>query len=353
MPVPVSILGPMHQAFTISAETLRFDGRVTGMYQQLRSSCAVFFTCLVFGSDPAFAGKDCQQTALDHLRATARDGYGVYRQISQPDFFKGFITCDDAQFSLPTAVHESTHFVTAETDAFPLVGGGAIARPHEVSKFFPPTRIANEFKADDYATIYLRLGKASSSTDFLYLLDELNAYTHDLNAAVDLKALGVANETEDHRDGLAAMMAFVAAYAAKAQEAEPATWSGLQEPQVAKTVSAIWGRAERVMASSCGIPNFGIKDRSYIRQFCSPRARSALTPILGRAPVCPTACLNAAPIVEQASDGDTVDAPLDVQPHQLDESRSAAGPAWITRVIRLLSNSKGSEAAEPASIDRP
>ena len=37
--------------------------------------------------------------------------------------------CDDAQFDLSTAVHESTHFISSEIDAFPLVGGGAVERP--------------------------------------------------------------------------------------------------------------------------------------------------------------------------------------------------------------------------------
>ena len=132
----------------------------------------------------------------------------------------------------------------------------------------------------------------------MYLLDELNAYSHDLNAAVDLKALSKSDESVDHRDGLAALMAFVAVYAETAKASEPETWSGLQEPKVARTISAIWSRAERVMASSCGIPNFGNQDRSYIRKVCAAEATAALEPILGRAPLCPTACLT--PDVAQA-----------------------------------------------------
>jgi len=46
---------------------------------------------------------------------------------------------------------------------------------------------------------------------------------------------------------------------------------------VAKTVSELWGRAEKVMASSCGIPNFGTEDKSLIRQFWPKRAASFLT----------------------------------------------------------------------------
>jgi hypothetical protein len=128
----------------------------------------------------AWAGTECLRTSLDHLRASSPDGYAIYKQVADPDFFGGWIRCDDAQFDLSTAVHEATHVVTSEIDAFPLIGGGTIKLPHEVSKFYPPNKIARRFKADDFTTIYLRLGKASSSTDFLFLLDELNAYSHDL-----------------------------------------------------------------------------------------------------------------------------------------------------------------------------
>ncbi|MDB6097530.1 MAG: hypothetical protein JWN58_233, partial [Gammaproteobacteria bacterium] len=153
-----------------------------------------------------------------------------------------------------------------------------------------------KFKASDFVTTYLRPGSSSSSTDFLYLLDELNAYTHDLNTAVNLSRSRdpvEAGDEVDHRDGLAALMAFVALYAERAEQSEPATWNGLLEPRVAKTVSELWGRAEKVMASSCGIPNFGTEDKTLIRQFCQSGPQASLQKILGRAPVCPIACLKA------------------------------------------------------------
>ena len=129
-------------------------------------------------------------------------------------------------------MHESVHYITAETDAFPLLGGGQLKRPHEVSAFFAPSLIAGKFKANDFVTTYLRPGSASSSSDFLYLLDELNAYTHDLNTAVTLSRSHASASKRaiqvDHRDGLAALMAFVALYVERAEESEPATWRGLQ-----------------------------------------------------------------------------------------------------------------------------
>src|SRR3954468_20991113 len=249
---------------------------------------------MLLGAPLAAAAADCRPTAIEQLRAAAPEGFAIYQKIQEKKFFAGWISCGEPQFALPTAVHESVHYITAETDAFPLTGGGQLKRAHEVSAFFAPSLIAGKFKASDFVTTYLRPGSASSSTDFLYLLDELNAYTHDLNTAVSLSRSrgGVEQGDEvDHRDGLAALMAFVALYAERAEQSEPATWSGLLEPRVARTVSELWGRAEKVMASSCGIANFCTEDKSLIRQFCQAGPRAALQTILGRPPVCPTACL--------------------------------------------------------------
>jgi hypothetical protein len=255
---------------------------------------------LAAGLHPAAQAGDCRPGAIERLRAAAPEGFAIYQAIKDKKFFLGWISCDEAQLGLPTAVHESVHYITAELDAFPLVHGGQVKRPHEVSAFYAPQLIATKFKANDFVTTYLRPGSASSSTDFLYLLDELNAYTHDLNTAVNLSRshgrVEAGQDQVDHRDGLAALMAFVALYAERAEQSEPATWSGLLEPRVAKTVSELWGRAEQVMASSCGIPDFGTEDKSLIRQFCQSRPQASLQKILGRAPVCPTACLNSTPV---------------------------------------------------------
>ena len=275
------------------------------MRRLLRSISFAALGCmpLAAGMNAAEAG-DCRPGAIERLHAAAPEGFAVYQKIKDKTFFLNWISCDEAQLGLPTAVHESVHYITAETDAFPLVHGGQMKRPHEVSAFFAPSLIAGKFKANDFVTTYLRPGRASSSTDFLYLLDELNAYTHDLNTATDLSrsrgAVEQSGEQIDHRDGLAALMAFVALYAERAEESEPATWSGLREPRVAKTVSELWGRAEQVMASSCGIPNFGTEDKSLIRQFCQGRPQAALQKILGRAPVCPAACLKSTPLAARA-----------------------------------------------------
>ena len=273
------------------------------MRRQLCFIALAALACLPPGLQPA-AAADCRPAAIERLRAATPEGFAIYQQVKDKTFFLNWIDCAEAQRGLPTAVHESVHYITAETDAFPLVHGGQLKRPHEVSAFFAPALIAGQFKANEFVATYLRPGRASSSGDFLYLLDELNAYTHDLNTAVALSRSPAALEEGgevDHRDGLAALMAFVALYVERAEHSEPATWSGLRQPRVAKTVSELWGRAETVMASSCGIPNFGSEDKSLIRQFCGRGPQASLQKIIARPPVCPTACLAVTPVAARES----------------------------------------------------
>lgn len=258
-------------------------------------SLLLAWACMFMATASASSAPACRDAALETLRAASPNGYAVFQRVKDKGFFFTWIDCADAQLGLPNAVHESVHYVTAETDAFPLVGGGEVRRPHAVSRFFAPSRIAEKFKASDFRSTYLGRGGASSATDFLYLLDELNAYTHDLDTAVRLKHLRSENEDVSHRDGLAAVMAFVAVYVQTAEESEPATWSGLRQPEAARVVSELWGRAETVMASSCGIPGFGTEDRAHLRQLCQAGPQASLGRLLGRPALCPTACLGPSP----------------------------------------------------------
>jgi hypothetical protein len=69
-------------------------------------------------------------------------------------------------------------------------------------------RFGEFFSRDAYVQSYLGPNGASSKDDFMYLLDELNAYSHDLDAAVALVPLQLRDREVDHRDGLAALMYF-------------------------------------------------------------------------------------------------------------------------------------------------
>jgi hypothetical protein len=238
------------------------------------------------------AADDCAARAVEALRAASPNGYAIFQQIRDKTFFRTWLDCDDAQYGLPTAVHESVHFITGDDDAYPLVGGGAVRRPPEDRALFAPGRIAQQFRPSLFVATYLRPGGATSAKDFRYLLDELNAYTHDLDAAVALDDLRSPGVRPSHRDGLAALMSFVALYV-EAAESDAATWNGLKRPDTATAVSMLWNQAERTMAASCRIPEIGGEDRNFLGKLCAAKPQAALERLLGRPPVCPKACLAA------------------------------------------------------------
>jgi hypothetical protein len=263
------------------------------MYRALKAVVAA--ACAIAWSSAAMAARtDCQPQALRDLQRLSPQGHAIYLAIPNKQHFLRFLTCDDVVLGLATAVHESVHLLTAEKDAYPLLDGTAIRRPPEGLRFLPPRDIAGRFDwGDIYVQSYLRRGSASSADDFRFLLDELNAYSHDLHSAVKLVPLQRNGRHAGHRDGLAALMSFVMAYMDTARRSSPATWEGLQRPQTRKLVQTLWGQAEAVLASSCGVPDFGREDRKHIAFLCSPRNGEGLGHLLGRAPACPAACSGA------------------------------------------------------------
>jgi hypothetical protein len=253
---------------------------------------------IVLGSAPAtFAAHradhaDCQRRAIGELQRLSKRGYAIYEALADKKQFLTWVSCDDIQTELSTGVHESVHILTQEKDAYPLMDGSLLPRPHEVSRFFAPKDIARSLDARDvYVQNYLGANGASSKSDFMYLLDELNAYSHDLDTAVALVSLQRRDLDIDHRDGLAAVMNFVMRYVDTARRTQPASWQGLQRPEPRRAVQALWSQAEAALASSCGLPAFGLHDRDYVAFLCEKNNAGALAALLGRAPACPTECL--------------------------------------------------------------
>ena len=239
------------------------------------------------------ARPDCQPQALRDLQRLSPQGHAVYQAMTDKRHFLRFLTCDDVVLGLATAVHESVHLLTSERNAYPLIDGGSAHRPSESLRFFAPRDIAGKFDSRDvYVQTYLKRGAASSSDDFRFLLDELNAYTHDLNSAVSLQPLRRPEQGEvGHRDGLASLMSFVMSYADTARQSVPATWENLQRPETRQSMQTLWTQAEKVLASSCSVPAFGRDDHKPIGFLCDARNASGLADLLGRAPVCPATCL--------------------------------------------------------------
>jgi hypothetical protein len=183
--------------------------------------------------------------------------------------------------------------LTEQLDAYPLIDGGEIKRIRALERFVKPGRIAGRFKkSDDFVRTYLLPGGASSADDFTYLIDEFNAYVHDLNTAVQTYELAPKDIRLGHRDGMAALMSFVRAYVDYAEKEDPRTWAGLHRPDVKHLVTTLWSEAERTIESSCKVPRYAVDDQAFLRHICKPSNGRALGHMLGRAPRCPNACLS-------------------------------------------------------------
>jgi hypothetical protein len=236
----------------------------------------------------AAAPKDCQPQAIRDLERLAPQGYAVYQAMRDKKQFLTFLTCTDVQLGLSTAVHESVHILTEQRDAYPLIAGGYLPRQHLVSQFYPPREIASKFKPDSYVQTYLRRGAASSADNVVYLLDELNAYSHDLASASKLVGLKMRDGEVDHRAGLAALMAFLLEYVEVARERKAATWEGMRRPEIKRLLETLWAQAESTLIASLPIRGFG--GEAYLQRLCGERQGGALAELLDRPPIDPSAC---------------------------------------------------------------
>ena len=246
---------------------------------------------LAVAASPALATPrtDCQPQAIRDLQRLSPQGHAIYSAMTDKKQFLLFLACDNVQLGLATAVHELVHMLTEQKDAYPLIGGGSIKRVHEVSRFYPPREIARKFdQGDIYVQTYLRRGSASSADDVMYLLDELNAYSHDLNSAAKLGALYKGEGQVDHRAGLAALMSFLMGYADTAQQQKAATWQGFQRPEVKHLIQTLWTQAETVLVESLSVKGMG--GEKYLKFLCGRANGGALGELLGRAPMSPRAC---------------------------------------------------------------
>ncbi|HUS95205.1 MAG TPA: hypothetical protein VMX97_00535, partial [Hyphomicrobiaceae bacterium] len=187
--------------------------------------------------------------------------------------------------------HETVHALTARINAYPLVDGGKVARVPEGPMFYPPRLLRAMFPVESpFVESYLTIGAASSADHFRYLLDEFNAYAHDLNTAIKLDPIRPRAFESGHRDGLAALMAFVAAYVEGARLYRPRTWAALSSPKIRQTVSTLWEQSEEVMGRSCRLARYGFEAPAYLASVCQADNSHALGRLLGRPPRCPIRC---------------------------------------------------------------
>jgi hypothetical protein len=283
--------------------------------------------------------KSCHPQALAHLKRLAPQGWAVYEQAADKSFFTNWIDCDQSVvMGVTTAVHETVHMMTEELHAYPLIMGGRLPRISErrTRTFFPPKLTSHQFDAKSgFVETYLKPGAASSAEEFDYLLNEFNAYTHDLHAAIQLQSVASRAQEVYHRDGLAALMAFVAAYVERARTEHPETWRTLQEPQTRRTLAMLWEQAEQVMANSCRTQRIALEATGFLKHVCRADIRHGLGHLLGRPPLCPVTCTRG------RSAGEPIEASAGIE----SEDQASEPP----RKRRRSSRGAGDSAAETES----
>jgi hypothetical protein len=278
--------------------------RPTRLFSGILAGLSVIaYATLSGGLAPAKADT-CVAKALEEVRRVSPDGYAVYQRLRNKEDFTRWIKCDNLQLALTTAVHEGVHLLSDQVNGYPLINGQVLPRVTQRRGFFPPRFLAQKFNAkSSFVETYLTPGHASSADEFEYLLDEFNAYTHDLHTAIRVRHLAPPSETAFHRDGPAALMAFVAEYLEKARQENGEAWRALQDPQVRRVVNTLWAQAEDVMGASCRTPDYALDTPEFLTPVCSANINHGLGQMLGRPPLCPVACLNKQPRKVRSSQG--------------------------------------------------
>jgi hypothetical protein len=118
------------------------------------SQVALALLIVLGDAPPIFAARradraDCQNRAIGELQRLSKRGYAIYQALADKQQFLTWVSCDDIQTELSTGVHESVHVLTQEKDAYPLMDGSLLPRPHEISRFFAPRDIAKSLDARD------------------------------------------------------------------------------------------------------------------------------------------------------------------------------------------------------------
>lgn len=232
----------------------------------------------------------CQPKAIADLKRLAPEGYAIYAKTTPKQTFLDWIKCEEVSRELSTAVHETVHHLTNEMDAYLLITGKKVPRVPETTAFYPPHTIAGNFDPQiTFVPMYLAKDAASSGIYFRYLLDELNAYTHDLFSSLKLVSLTPPNHTVSHRDGLAALMAFTAVYIDTAKKEHPETWKELKKPRNKAAVATLWSQAEAVMNNSCKVKGISYDAPVLLTKMCA--ASPSVAELTGLPAACPKTCL--------------------------------------------------------------
>ena len=287
-------------------------------------ACA--FALALGWSDLAKADNPCNRWAVGLLKQHSPTGFDAYRSTQDKSIFNSFSAecADKTQFldaDVISAVHETNHAIRSEKNVYNLVTSELLPVP-PAPNYFAPAAIVPALSRDArirndvfFKTYLSNKGPDANSSraDFTYLLDEMNAYTNEMQTQIEFARV----HPFTNRDaGVPAMMTFVAAYANHARDHAPGVWRDLTASPASPTrlaVGKLWAQAERVLRQACAIaPKSPNEQAAYVGALCNAANTSAISIVLGRQAQCPKECsadLKAA--ADQADEEEMIEMPAE------------------------------------------
>lgn len=230
--------------------------------------------------------EECVRQSNNYIMKYSPTGQKVYNMMENKADFEIWYNCEDQETSkityLSTAIHESVHSLTASLDRYPLLDGRKLTKfddeglppPNKVRKLFP--------KDHDLVATYLNPGEESATSNelFSYLLDELNAYTFDLKAIMELlpvdPSLKDSGQGSSFKDGTAALMSFTAAHLNRLKDSKH--WASIEKQK--HIIATIWTQAENILNEACRYPFLGGTEDQFIKILLEHQ--DGINKILGR-----------------------------------------------------------------------
>ncbi len=132
--------------------------------------------------------------------------------------------------------------------------------------------------------------------DFFSILDEMNAYAHQLKTAMALPAY---SGTSEQRDGAAAMVVFSLRYLQSMQKQDPDYYASrifAPEGDYASLMRNLITQVYTTINESCAITNLGMRDKQWFTALTTPASKVQLTKLFGadKLPVIDPACVKTA-----------------------------------------------------------
>lgn len=242
------------------------------------------------------ADQSCLNDALALLQKRDANGYRIYQLSKDPDAFSFWLSCSDGKplhSKLPAAVHETLHKVDGELEQngargrahFYLLGGRVISVARH-TQLFERAQVAALLTDEEKRTHYFRpyLTGVSGKQKLDSLLEEFNAYTHDLSTSVTLVDLKAATLRSSNRDGVLTFMYYLELYLKQARTNFAGAWQVLvSDRDYVEAIRALWANAEVALARACPHAQLGVSDSFLARKVYSASNLEAINELFKQA----------------------------------------------------------------------